>query len=157
MNARGFSLVEVLMSLGVLAFVTLSIATGVGTGHSTTKALEEEVALVSRGQEYLERLLAVPFGRSSDPVATAPELTEMFDDDANFGSMTLHKLRRFGPVEFEAAAFPVRGVWRVVVDQDLNGDGDLSDPDEGRADLMRIEISHRGRVVARTERFDTTR
>jgi prepilin-type N-terminal cleavage/methylation domain-containing protein len=153
-NERGFSLLEVLMTLGVLAFVSLSIATGIGTSHRTTRALEEEVVLLSRGQELLERLLAIPFGVPSGGTASGGELSEVFDDDDEFGSITLHRLKNFGPAEFEPAGFPVHGRWRVLVDADLNGDGDEDDPDEGRADLLRIVVTHDGRMLARTVRFD---
>ena len=154
---RGFTLVEVLMALGVLAFVTLSIATGIGAGHASTRALETEVVLLSHGQELLERGLAIPFGKASDGPASAAELTEFFDGDNDYGTMTLHKLAAFGPAEFEPAAFPVAGRWRVVVDADLDGDGDTDDPDEGRNDLLRIVVTHEGRVLARSVRFDPQR
>lgn len=154
MREKGFTLLEVLITMGVLAFVTLSIATGIGAGHHATKHLEEEVALVSRGQELLDRLLVIQFGTDADPAATGAELTELFDADDNFGSITLHKLRAFGPVEFETPGFPVRGRWRIVIDTDLNGDGDTADPEEGREDLLRITISHDGRLMARSVRFN---
>jgi len=151
---RGFTLVEVLMALGVLAFVTLSIATGIGTSHGTTKALEDEVLLLSRGQELLERTLAIPYGQPTDPAASGAELNEFFDQDDEFGAITLHKLSNFGPAEFEPAGFPVPGRWRVVVDADLNGDGDTDDAEEGRTDLLRIVVTHEGRLIARTVRYD---
>jgi len=156
MNERGFTFVEIMLTIGVLAFVTLSIATGIGAGHRATRALEDEVVLVSRGQELLEQLLAVPFGQNTDGTATGAELSEMFDGDDEFGSISLHKLAAFGPAEFATAGFPVQGTWRVVVDSDLNGDGDTDDTDEGRTDLFRIVVTHEGRLIARTVRYDTT-
>lgn len=156
MGNRGFTLVEVLIAMGVLAFVTLSIATGIGAGHHATKALEEEVALVGRGQELLERLLAIPFGVASEGAASGAELNELLDADDDFGTATVHKLMAFGVPEFETPAFPVPGRWRIVIDTDLNGDGDLDDPEEGRSDLLRIQILHEGRLLARTVRFDFT-
>ncbi len=154
MNRHGYSLVEIMMTLAILAITAMAIATGIGAGHGATQALESEVVLLSRGQELLERLIAVPFGTDGDPSATAPELSELFDDDSKFGSATLHKLEAFGAAEFEPAAFPVPGTWRVVVDHDLNGDGDVNDADEDRPDLLRVTVSFDGRLIAQTIRFD---
>ncbi len=155
MRARaGFALVEVLITLGILGFVTMSIATGVGAGHRATAAIEREALLHARGQEYLERLLAIPFGRPADGAATGAQLSEVFDDDGDFGSVTLHRLRLFGPALFEPASFPVAGRFTVAVDGDLDGDGVVAGPDEGRNDLLRISVMHEGRLLARTVRFD---
>ncbi len=149
----GFTLLEVLLTMGVLAVITLSIATGIGTGHTASRRLEREVVLLSRAQEMLEQLRAIPFGSATDPAATAGELTEFFDEDGDYGSVTLKKIEAFGTPQFENAGFPVPGLWRVIIDADLNGDGDVTDADEGRADLVRILILHEGRLLARSVRY----
>jgi len=153
-GSRAFSLVEILVTLAVLAVTTLAIATGIGAGHSATRALEADVVVRSRGQELLERLVAVPFGTDGDASATGPQLSELFDDDDDFGSATLHSLAQFGPAVFEPADFPVPGAWRVVVGRDLDGDGDADDEDEDRDDLLRIAVFHDGVLVAQTIRFE---
>jgi len=153
---RGFTLLEVLFAMTILAVVAFGLVSGVGAGHATAKRLEEETVLFSRGQELVEGMLAVEFGQSSDSAATAPELTECFDGDDDLGAMTLHKLRKFGPAQFEPAAFPVRGRFTVIVSDDLNGDGDTDDPDEGQENLLRIEVSDEGRLLARTIRLNPT-
>jgi prepilin-type N-terminal cleavage/methylation domain-containing protein len=151
---RGFTLVELMFVLGVLAFVSLGLATGVTTGHRTTQALEQQSLLVHQAQSYLERLFVLPFGAQTANAATGDQLTELFDEDDDYGTATLHSLRVFGAAEFQPEDFPVPGLFRVVVDADANGDGDTTDPFEGRADLLRIAVFHEGRLLAETLRFD---
>lgn len=156
MKDRGFTLVEILFSLAILATVCLGLATGVTTGHRSAAALDRESRLVQQAQGYLERLFTVPFGAAAALPATGAELTELFDEDDDFGTATLHGLRAFGPIEFEPAEFPFRGMFRIVVAGDLNGDGDTADPFEGRADILRLAVFFEDRLLAETLRFDPT-
>ena len=154
-GTRGFSLVEVVIATATLALVGLGVASGVVTGHQSTQTLERGAHLANKALDFQERLLAIPFGSPEDPPATGAELDELLDDDDVLGTISLHKLRAFGPAEFELAGFPVPGRWQVVVDADLNGDGAIDAAlEEGRDDLLRIAIFHDGRLVARTARVD---
>ena len=52
--------------------------------------------------------------------------------------------------------FGEEGQWEIIVDRDLNGDGDLTDPMElataATQDLLRVEIRFNGRRLLRTIR-----
>jgi prepilin-type N-terminal cleavage/methylation domain-containing protein len=155
MNQRGFSLIEVLFTLGAIAVLSLGVASGVVTGHKATRVLEDEALVSARAAEFQERLLAIPFGTADDEAASGSQLDELFDEDDVFGTATLHAVRAFGTAQFEVANFPVDGKWRIVVDNDLNGDGTIdTTQDEGRADLLRIAVFFDGRNVAQVLRFD---
>ncbi len=103
MNERGFTFVEIMFALAILATVCLGLATGVTSGHRTSEALDRESRLIHQAHGYMERLFSLPFGNPAASAATGAELTELFDEDDEFGTATLHGLRRFGAVEFEPA------------------------------------------------------
>lgn len=157
MSTRGFALVEVMLTIGVLAVVTLAMATGIGAGHRASSALETEVLIAGRGQALVETLAALPFGDDGDGAASSAELSELFDGDDDFGTITLTKLEQTGPVEFDPAAFSVPGRWRVTVTADLDLDGSFAGDDEDRRDLFRLDVAFDGRPIAHTLRYDTTR
>lgn len=158
MSARGFSLVEVLLAAAVLAVAAMAVASGSATAHVAERTLDRQTLAEARGQAYLERLMAVPFGSAADGPADAAELSEVFDEDDLLGTVTLHELRAFGPAEFTVPASATPGRWRVVVSDDLDADGDVDAADasqaEGRADVLRISVFHDDRLVAQTIRFD---
>jgi len=156
MSERGFSVVEIMFTMAILATVCLGLATGVTSGHRTSVALDRESRLLHQAHGYLERLFTLPFGDPASEAATSLELTELFDEDDDFGTASLHGLRAFGAVEFEPSDFSVPGLFRIVVDADTNADGDTDDGFEGRADLLRIAVFHDGRLIAQTLRFDPT-
>lgn len=152
--ARGFNLIELALVSAVLAVVSMSLASGVGVSASATRTLDDRSRVDQQGQMYLERLNAIPFGDNVVSAASAGDVSELFDADELFGVATLHSLREFGPIEFALTDMAMPGSWRIVVERDLNGDGDMGDSEEGRYDLLRCAVSYEGRLVGELIRFD---
>ena len=148
-------MVEMAIVGGVLAIVSLSLASGVGTSARGARTLDTRSREEQQGQMYLERLSALPFGASNAAAASAGDLSELFDPDEIFGLATLHSLRAFGAAEFTVQNARLPGRWRVLVDRDLNGDGDEADPQEGRNDLLRCAVFYDGRLLDQVVRFDS--
>ena len=69
-NAEGFTLVEILVALAILAFVALGIA-GLFTHSVRTNASGHDYALLAtEARTALESLQALPFGVEDDPATT---------------------------------------------------------------------------------------
>ena len=154
MNERGFTLVEIVMAAGILAVVALSLVSGAVTSQSAAQTLDRGSLVYTRAEGYLERIMAIPFGAPSDGTATSSELSELFDDDDLLGTASVHKLRNFGAAEFTTPSVGTPGLWRVLVSDDLDGDGDADTEVEGRNDLFRITVYYDGRPVTEVLRFD---
>jgi len=156
MRNRGFSLVEIVFAAGVLAVAAMALVSGAVTSRSSAHTLDRSTLVFARAQAYVERIMSVPFGSPADGPASASELSELFDDDDVLGTITVHKLKEFGPAQFTMPGTGTPGVWRVVVTDDLDGDGDADDAaaGEGRADLLRIAVIHDGKLAAEVTRFD---
>jgi prepilin-type N-terminal cleavage/methylation domain-containing protein len=158
MNDRGFSLVEVVLATAILAVVAMSLVSGSAASHSSQRTLDRQTLIAARGESYLERLMSVPFGSPAEDPASSAELSEIFDEDDILGTITLHKLRAFGPAQFTTPASGMPGTWRIIVSNDLDGDGDVDEGDEtqaeGRSDVLRIAVIHEGRLVTHVTRFD---
>lgn len=134
----GFTLVEVCatMALAVLMLVALH-----GTLRSSVQArkdAERQQRIDAMAADFLMRLREINFGKAGDPAPAAAELDELFDDDTDYGAITLMQLRP--EVTFSTAVGGVIGNWRIRVSADLNCDGDTTDAREGRADLLAITI-----------------
>lgn len=153
---RGFSLVEVTTAAALLVILLYGLHStmlSAVTGRATVNRTDRMSALAS---EYLDRLQTVPFG-SGNSMATPAQLQELFDDDQDFGTVTLRQLRVAANQEghwFVGTQDGVTGRWRIRVTDDLNGDGDADDTAwrEGRADLLGIEIWFDDRLVLRAVR-----
>lgn len=155
MQSRGFSFLEVLFALAALALLALGVAGGVVTGQRATRTLEDQARIENTAFGFQERLMAIPFGSTSDSAATGAELDELFNNDDVLGTATLHKLVAFGTIEFTLDGAGLNGQWRIVVDSDLNGDGTIDTTlEEGRDDLLRIAIFYDGQLITRTARVN---
>jgi hypothetical protein len=55
-------------------------------------------------------------------------------------------------LRFRLTGFEVEGEWEIQVNEDLNGDGDATDTNEGTGGLVRIEVFFRGESILRTFR-----
>lgn len=151
---RGFNLIELAVVTGVLAIVSLSLASGVGTSARGARSLDNRSREEQQGQMYLERLSALPFGAFNSAAASDGDLTELFDSDEVFGLATLHSLRNFGTAKFTVQNAHLPGQWQVIIDRDLNGDGDEDDSAEGRNDLLRCAVYYDDRLLDQVIRFD---
>jgi hypothetical protein len=105
--------------------------------------------------EFVSRLRRIPFGAASDLAASSAQLTDLFDDDDDLGSVSLSQLVHppLGSGHmFTMATKDISGTWSIRVTRDLNGDGDLLDERENRSDLVRITIYFENRRILDTIR-----
>lgn len=152
----GISLLEVIITMSILVVVFMGLGGGVVTGTKATHDLMEDQLVKSRAQIFINRVMSLPFGKSSDPMPNATQLSALFNIDADMPAVSLFSLSK--PPEnddgwmFTLNDFPVDGAWMVAVSPDLNGDGEVSGTLEERGLLLRISISFDGLQVLSTVR-----
>ena len=155
---QGFSLVEL---MGALTIVVLMVLALQGSLFSSVQLRKVNGALAQRhnqAYDFMQRLTVLPFGSASDNTVLASQLSELFDDDQDLGSITLKQVET--PVgspghTFETVLDGVRTRWRAAVHNDLDSDGLATGPREGRADLLVVELFAEDRLMFRTIRAAT--
>ena len=153
----GFSLVEATLTLALSVFLLYALHTTVQSSISARKNAERNHQINEMGSDYLARHLQIPFGAPTDPPASGPRLSELFDDDQELGDITMHQLKvqpDHPGHTFATASDGLIGTWRVRLTNDLDGDRSLGGPREGRSDLLRIEIYFDERLVHEALRAD---
>lgn len=142
-RTAGFSLVETMITLVLAVLVVYSVHSTLQTTLSGQVAANQLYATQRMANDLMARLRAISFGTVTDPPASALALDELFDDDEDFGPITLHQLAVAPSApgySFRTNMQGVVGTWRVKVDRDLDGNGDTDGPREGRDDVFRIAI-----------------
>lgn len=154
-RCAGFSLVETTMALVLAVLVVYSVHATLQAsikGQVGSARLHDSQRLAN---DFLARLRHISFGLATDPPVSALALDELFDDDDDFGPVTLHQVV-VGPTEpglsFTTAIDGVIGRWRIKVDRDLDGDGIIAGDREGRDDLLHITIWFEDRLMVETLR-----
>jgi len=123
------TLVEVSVTMVVLAVALGGFSMAVLSTQKSSLGMAERSRVRAQAMKYMERLLCLPYGTSTDAAATAAQAAELFDDDAvvTAGSrLTLRSLQT--PVgspgwRFRVEGFECRGVFEVEIDTDLDGNG----------------------------------
>lgn len=174
-SRAGFSSIEAVLVMALLAMATLSMSHTMLGSRQSLQHLREDSLIRDQAHTLLSRLESIPFGSSAGPVsalqvANLVSLENDFmgsplgqHDPANVQqiysgvSVSLRDLEGVSPITWEYAVngddyFVRGGIWTIVVDRDLNGDGDLLDPYEGQSDLLRVEIRHNGHKILRAIR-----
>ena len=142
---RGFTLVETAAVLAVSIFLLYALHTTLTSSVKSREVSDRMHRTSVLTAEYLERIRGLPFGRNTDPAPAGSQMTELFDDDQEFGTITLHQLKVL-PTEqghtFQTTSGTgsVSGTWRIKVSTDLDGNGTVDGPREGRDDIFRVEI-----------------
>ncbi|MCC6670786.1 MAG: hypothetical protein IT458_06990 [Planctomycetes bacterium] len=154
-DERGFTLIEVTVMLLFAALMMLTLQSSMLSTVKTRQRTHVTDVLQAQAHEFLQRLLVIPFGAPGDPAATADQLTELFDDDADLGNVTLRQVS-VAPAQpghtFATTRDGVTTQWRVAISNDLDGDGVASGFREGRPDLLAIEVFANDRLMFRTMR-----
>ena len=179
----GFSAIEAILILALLATTTLGITESILSSQQGLRHIEDDSVLFDQAQTVMNRLSAISFGTGSEGAADPWDLVNLITVENNLrgsanshgimsspgliqslftgSNATLTQLAPISPMEWEYSVngdtyFGPPGRWSLVVDRDLNGDGDLLDPMEvataGSADLFRIEIRFEGRRILKTIR-----
>jgi hypothetical protein len=154
-RSDGFTLVELCGASVLAAVLLLTMHT---TLQSSVRSRRDGLGNETRqtqAYEFLQRLQELPFGTGTEGAPTAEALTELFDDDDELGDLSLRQVQT--PVGVPGHGFTTdldgtRTRWRIVVSDDLDGDGRNDGPREGRPDLLRIEILADDRLMFRTLR-----
>lgn len=151
----GFTLVELSASAVLAAVLLLTLQSTLQSSIRSRQNAQRIEVVHAQAYDYLQRLQAMPFGTGSEGAATPEQLTELFDDDDDHGPLTLRQVQT--PAGSAGHAFTTRndGVttgWRILVADDLDGDGRSDGTREGRPDLLQIEIFAENRLMFRTRR-----
>lgn len=137
----GFSLVEASITLVFVVLLVIAVQTALMFSIKTRQSAESDAFRQELAWVYLQRLRALPFGPDGTP--TSGELTELFDEDSDLGTITFQEVSV--PAGSAGRTFTANSGsdlvrWRVVVSNDLDQDGTTSGNREGRSDLYLIEI-----------------
>lgn len=167
----GFSLVEVVLTFSILAVATTALGLVELSNARRSQDLKQRDIAFARGQAIMERILRVPFGAPGASPATPQQLDVLFGSDEDVRQLTLTQLQQLDrdadgviddkPLTFTLDGVEDRGVWQVIIDNDLDGNGviepviDGVETREGRSDLLRLEIRRNGRTVLKTLRART--
>lgn len=146
----GFSLIEAMLTLVLSVFLLSTLHATLKSSLSSRESTERNHQIHEMGSDYLAKLRQLPFGTPLDPTPTGPQLSELFDDDQDLGTITLNQLlvQPDHPGHtFAVASDGLSGTWRIRLTNDLDGDQSIAGPREGRADLMRIEIYFDERLI----------
>lgn len=142
-HQRGFTMIEVAAVLAISVFLLYALHTSLAASIKSRQLAERTHRTDNLAAEYLSRLRAIPFGQVSDPKPGAIQLSELFDDDQDLGTITLHQVAvpagELGHT-FQVASNGLVGTWRIRVSNDLDGNGSIDGEREGRADIFRIEV-----------------
>jgi prepilin-type N-terminal cleavage/methylation domain-containing protein len=141
---RGFTLLEMMLVTVLMVVIFSTLALGLRAGHGANREIERKTAETLVADDLVDRLFRIDFGQATDGAASAGQLTALFDDDEDLGTVTLTNLRVFSGAtgfRFELANFPWAGEFEVRVHGDLNGDGDESDANEGSTEICRIDVA----------------
>lgn len=151
----GFSLLELCASAALAALLLLTLQSTLQSSIHTRMQSRVLEIRHSQADDYLQRMLVIPFGTGSEPAPTPAELTEFFDDDAELGPITLRQIQTPAGEpghSFTTAREGITTLWRIAVTDDLDGDGTSIGMREGRPDLLGIEIYADNRLMLRTVR-----
>jgi len=143
-HVAGFTLFEMMLVTALMVAVFSALALGVRAGHTANQAIARRTALTIVADDLMDRLFRISYGQATDGAATAAELSALFDDDEDLGTVTLTSLEVFSGstgYQFELANFPWPGQFDVIVSTDLNNDGDEADANEGTNAIYRIDIN----------------
>ena len=167
----GFSLVEVMLTLSILAVATTALGLTEVSNARRSRDLKERDIAFGRGQAIMERILRCPFGAPNALEATGSELDILFGSDDDVRQVSLTQLMQKDtnadglvdaePITFRLDGIEDKGQWEIIIDADLDGNGiieplvDGLETREGRSDLLRIEIRRNGRTVLKTLRART--
>jgi hypothetical protein len=125
----GFTLVDTMITAGVLAVSLGGFGMAViGTQKSSMEMRDRDMCR-TQSFKYMERLLKLPFGTAADPVPTAAQIAELFDDNpivTGGAPITLKSLETVAGAEgwrFRVQGFEASGVWEIEINTDLDGNG----------------------------------
>lgn len=84
-RSRGLSLIEVAVSMAVLAVAAFGVAASMMTSIAGTRRYQMNTIVVARAQHYLETLYNLQLGTSGDDAATDDELDLVFSGNPELG------------------------------------------------------------------------
>jgi len=153
-TARGITLVEIMVTVTIFAIVSLGMGSMMGTGYTSARTMDEEATVTAVAHTLMGRLTSIHFGTTSDELPSEDQVQEFFDEDTDLGSISFAQVYlaadETGYIGFSIAG--LGGYGRLVIEQDINGDGDMDDLYEDQDDLYRIDIYYNNRLILRTHR-----
>lgn len=152
----GFTIVEVLLSTTILSVSVIVVGLGVQTGSVIVRETRDLEIVQAQAQRYMDIVVAQSFGDVTDDNPKLEQVDEILDDDADVGDITLMQLTRVpgaaDGLKFTLENFPVEGEWRLAVDRDLNGDGEVAGELETGNKVLRIRVLFNDELVLETHK-----
>jgi hypothetical protein len=148
------TMTEVMLAVSVLAISFISLGGAVMTGLRGTSDMDKRNVTRNQALRYMERLNKLSYGSFSDPTPTPDQLNQLFQDQVALPQITLCQVAT--PVDqdgrkFRIGGFEARGIWEVLVNRDVNGNG-VVDADETLSDLLRVSILFDDQIILTTFR-----
>jgi type II secretory pathway pseudopilin PulG len=142
----GFTLLETILSMGFLLVAAVGVSMALNAGVRATKRQYDDQLTMATAQTYVDRIVRQNFGNAGDPEPSKDDMDKLFDKDSQTGSITVHQVAKVtkskGKCQFrpKPQTFPLDGDWSAIVDQDLNGDGNVDGKSEMSGDIFRIRV-----------------
>ena len=130
-SCAGLTLVEIVISAGLLSLLFLGVGATVSGNARNTQHIRIQSAQLSKAQEILDACRVIPFGCDLDPSLKTSEVQELFDGDPQMGdtNITLHALRKTtllsnnqgritlltNDPNYFPAGFPVQGKFKIKI------------------------------------------
>ena len=152
----GFTLLEVVLAAVIAGASFLAVGASVVSGTQSRRESWQALEVQTWAQTYVESALGISFGDPTDPFPTTADLDEFFDGDSEIGGVTLFQLTLYPGTGwvFSPVGFPFAGSFRIVVDNDLNGDGTIDPGLESSNTILRIQVFFDERLILETTRFN---
>ncbi len=139
----GLSLVETVITMVLAVLMLYGLHSTLSMSMKGRVAADKIDQVHGHAMDFANRLRQISFGSAGAGTPSAAQLDELFDDDQDLGTVTLHQLvvqPNQPGWSFQMARNGIVGTWRIKVSRDLDRNGALGGAREGRNDLLGIEI-----------------